>query len=205
MKDLRTTEQELTHTMRVSTATGRTIDKVKKNTLWTFSVMVSANKEYHKYHKRREKMGHKQPVHKHETKNQEQCRNNVKSLGTVQEQCIGNDAMCSSGDCVMRKGIEGQGGRPVGKPQGCIRREGASEATPEAVRLAVGGDCRPGGGYCRLQMPLKLVLAVKGTVAGHRLGALQGGGGGAPLLPRHPWNPSPSPSCPLPSVQQNGW
>ena len=34
-----------------------------------------------------------------------------------------------------------------------------------------------GGGYCRLQMPLKLALAVKGTVAGHRLGALGGGGG----------------------------
>ena len=34
-----------------------------------------------------------------------------------------------------------------------------------------------GGGHCRLQMPLKLALAVRGTVAGHRLGALEGGGG----------------------------
>ena len=32
-----------------------------------------------------------------------------------------------------------------------------------------------GGGYCRLQMPLKQALAVRGTVAGHRLGALEGG------------------------------
>ena len=32
-----------------------------------------------------------------------------------------------------------------------------------------------GGGYCRLQMPLKLALGVRGTVAGHRLGALAGG------------------------------
>ena len=40
--------------------------------------------------------------------------------------------------------------------QGCIRREGISEAAPEAVRQAVGG------GYCRLQMPLKLALAVWG-------------------------------------------
>ena len=32
-----------------------------------------------------------------------------------------------------------------------------------------------GGGYCRLQLPLKLALAVRGTVAGHRLGALEGG------------------------------
>jgi hypothetical protein len=30
-------------------------------------------------------------------------------------------------------------------------------------------------GACRFQMPLKLALAVRGTVAGHRLGALEGG------------------------------
>ena len=41
--------------------------------------------------------------------------------------------------------------RSVG--QGCVGREGTSEATPEAVRQAVAG------GFCRLQMPLKLVLA----------------------------------------------
>ena len=35
-----------------------------------------------------------------------------------------------------------------------------------------------GGGYCGLQMPLRLALAVRGTVAGRRLGALEGGGGG---------------------------
>ena len=34
-----------------------------------------------------------------------------------------------------------------------------------------------GGGYCRLQMPLRLALGVTGTVAGRRLGALEGGGG----------------------------
>ena len=33
-----------------------------------------------------------------------------------------------------------------------------------------------GGGYCRLQMPLKLALGVRETVAGHRLGARRGGG-----------------------------
>ena len=32
-----------------------------------------------------------------------------------------------------------------------------------------------GGGYCRLQMPLKLALGVRGTVAERRLGALGGG------------------------------
>ena len=38
------------------------------------------------------------------------------------------------------------------------------------------------GGYCRLQMPLKLALGVRETTAGHRLGALEwgGGGGGSP-------------------------
>ena len=32
-----------------------------------------------------------------------------------------------------------------------------------------------GGGYCRLQIPLRLELGVRETVAGHRLGALEGG------------------------------
>ena len=50
-----------------------------------------------------------------------------------------------------------------GGGQGRIRREGASEAAPGAVRQAVGGV---GGGYCRLQMPSKLALGVQGTVAG---------------------------------------
>ena len=43
-----------------------------------------------------------------------------------------------------------------------------------------------GGGYCRLQMPLSLGPAVRGTVAGHRLGALEGGEGVPPPLPMHP-------------------
>ena len=48
--------------------------------------------------------------------------------------------------------------------QGCGRREGTEEVAKAA-----------GGGYCRLQILLKLALAVRGTVAGHRLGALLGG------------------------------
>ena len=40
-----------------------------------------------------------------------------------------------------------------------------------------------GGGYCRLQMPLKLALAVRGTVAGRRLDALEGGGGEGTVPP----------------------
>ena len=39
------------------------------------------------------------------------------------------------------------------------------------------GGCQ--SSYCRLQMPWKPALGVRGTVAGHRLGALEVGGGGA--------------------------
>ena len=49
----------------------------------------------------------------------------------------------------------------------------------EEVAKAVGGGC------CRLQMPLGLALAVRETVAGHRLSAPWsiGGGGGATFSP----------------------
>ena len=40
------------------------------------------------------------------------------------------------------------------------------------------GTKADGGGYCRLQMPLRLAHAVRETVAGRRLDALEGGGGG---------------------------
>ena len=47
-----------------------------------------------------------------------------------------------------------------------------------------------GGGYCRLQMPLRPALGVRGTVAGHWLGPLDGAGGTS--VPMHPWRcPSP--------------
>ena len=79
-------------------------------------------------------------------------------------------------------------------PQGRIRREGTPDAAPGALRLAVGGGCQRGwGGYCRLPVPLKLALSVRGTVAGHRLGAL-GGGGRLPLfqcIPAPPPNSQP--------------
>ena len=68
--------------------------------------------------------------------------------------------------------------------QGCFRREGTSEAATEAVRQAVGGRFQ--GGYCRLQISLKLALAVRETVAGHRLGSLERGGG----VPHPPSNAS---------------
>ena len=50
-----------------------------------------------------------------------------------------------------------------------------------------------GGGYCRLQIPLRLALGVRETAAGHRLGALLGGAD--PLLPMHPWVRRVGTSC----------
>ena len=82
-----------------------------------------------------------------------------------------------------------------------------SEAAPEAVGQADGGGRRGvGGGYCRLQMPLKPALGVRETVAGHRLGALQGGVGGCPppplstasLAPLSPPRPQTTPRVRVP-------
>ena len=81
---------------------------------------------------------------------------------------------------------------------------------PEAGRYAVGGGCQSGwGGYCRLQMPWKPALAVRGTVSGHMLGALEGGGGAPPLLMHPRPTPPPSRHTPLgmscwPDVQGHG-
>ena len=62
-----------------------------------------------------------------------------------------------------RDALEGKG--PQRRPQKRLSRR------LEAVAKAVGG------GFCRLQMPLKRALAVRGTAAGRRLGAQEGGGG----------------------------
>ena len=51
-----------------------------------------------------------------------------------------------------------------------------------------------GGGYCRLQMPFELAPAVRGTVAGRRLGALEGG------TPHPPSNASLRPRLNVQSV-----
>ena len=71
-----------------------------------------------------------------------------------------------------REALEGKG--PQRRPQRRLGRR------LEEVAKAVGG------GYCRSQMPLRLALGVRGTVAGHRLGALEGGTG----VPAPPSNAS---------------
>ena len=51
-----------------------------------------------------------------------------------------------------------------------------------------------GGGYCWLQMPLRRAHAARETVAGHRLGALEGGGGGtSPPSNASCWAPTSTP------------
>ena len=42
--------------------------------------------------------------------------------------------------------VQGKEGAVEGGGHACIRREGASEAAPEAVRQAVGGGCQSGWG-----------------------------------------------------------
>ena len=82
------------------------------------------------------------------------------------------------------------GSRRGGGGQGCIRGKGISEGAPEAVGRRLGEVAKAvGGGYCWLQMPLRLALGVRGTVAGKRLGALDGGGLPPPpfqCIPAHP-------------------
>ena len=68
-----------------------------------------------------------------------------------------------------RDAVEGKG--PRRRPQRRVGRR------LEEVAKAVGG------GYCRLQMPLKLALGVGEAAAGHRLGAVEVGGGGLPPPP----------------------
>ena len=71
------------------------------------------------------------------------------------------------GDALEGKGSQGRFQK---------RFDGRLEEVAEAV----------GGGYYRLQMPLKLAFAVRETVAGRRLGVLKWGGV-PPPLPMHPW------------------
>ena len=62
-----------------------------------------------------------------------------------------------------RDAFDGKG--PQRRPQKLLERR------LEEVAKAVGD------GYSQLQMPLQLALVVEETVAGHRLGALEGGAG----------------------------
>ena len=58
-------------------------------------------------------------------------------------------------------------------------RDASQGKGPQICRQLEGGAEAIGGDYCRLQMPLRLALGVRGTVAGRR----RGGGGGAGSIP----------------------
>ena len=73
--------------------------------------------------------------------------------------------------------IDGHSGRGALEGKGPQRRPNRRLGRRlEEVAKAVGSGCY------RLQMPLKLAVAVRETVAGHRLDALEGGGGVPPPL-----------------------
>ena len=86
-------------------------------------------------------------------------------------------ALCTGSPGAGRDELEGKGPQKGAQQRLDRRLQGVAKAV--------------GAGYCRLQMPLRLALAVRGTVAGHRLGALEGGGGGLYLTPlaMHAWGP----------------
>ena len=82
-------------------------------------------------------------------------------------------------DCPLRqRRTSGSRNGKVVHQQGCIRREGTSERPQRRLgrRLEEVAEAL-GGSYFRLQIPLTLALGVRGTVAGHRLGTLERGGG----------------------------
>ena len=83
-----------------------------------------------------------------------------------------------------------EGKRPQRRPQRRLGRRLGRRL--EEVAKAVGGR------LLSLQTPLRLALAVRRTVAGQRLGALEGGGGGSPPLPMHPWEVGGCQSLPMP-------
>ena len=66
--------------------------------------------------------------------------------------------------------MRGPGMRPKGNGRQRRPRKRLDRRLEEVAKAV-------GGGYCRLQMPLKPALGVRETVAGHRWGSLEWGGG----------------------------
>ena len=87
-------------------------------------------------------------------------------------------------------------------PRDAVGREGTPEAAPEAVRQAVGGGCQSGWGAVTVgYMPLKLGRGVRGTVTGHRLGALEGGVASPPFQGIPPPPPPKRAHCTGPRIR----
>ena len=100
-------------------------------------------------------------------------------------------------------GCAGRSARPVpderregSPPPGKSQKDGPQRPPQRRLGRRLEGVAKAvGGGYCRLQMPLALALAVRGTMAGHRLGAREGVGGGGGGLPS-PFQCIPAPLPP---------
>ena len=61
---------------------------------------------------------------------------------------------------------------------GALEGKGLQRRPQNRLGMRLSGVAKAvGGGYCRLQMLFKLALVARETVAGHRLGAFEGGGG----------------------------
>ena len=76
---------------------------------------------------------------------------------------------------LLTSALEGGGGRDALEGKAPRRRtQQRCDRRLKEVAKAVGGS------YCRLQMPSRLALSVRETVARRRLGALEGRGGGHP-------------------------
>ena len=94
-------------------------------------------------------------------------------------------------------------GDPRGGGRDAVEGKGSQRRPPKRSDRRLAEVAKAvGGGYCRLQMPLKPALGVSGTVAGHCLGALDGGLP-PPPPPMHPWgggyrsqDPRPLPTPP---------
>ena len=70
------------------------------------------------------------------------------------------------------------GHHPKTRPRDALERKGPQRPPQKRLdRRLEGVDKAVGDGYCRLPMPLKPAPGARATVAGHRLGALEGGGG----------------------------
>ena len=93
------------------------------------------------------------------------------------DHCRRREKQCATSICrgFQLKQVNRPGGRDALEAKGPQRRlQRRLGRRLEEVAKAVGD------GYCRLQMPLKLALGIRGTVAGHRLDVLDGGAGCLP-------------------------